>query len=79
MKHHILKTDRMPLNAVISGIKTHEVRVNDRGYKVGDLLYLRDSAYPDYPEIVVEVTYITDGGSYGLPDNLCVMSIRRIQ
>ena len=39
---HSLKTWSKYFNAVISGEKTFEVRKNDRGFLVGDLLILRE-------------------------------------
>ena len=86
---HELKCWPTPFEAVESGKKTHEVRKNDRPYKVGDLLRLREYTNrvckaPDEPEwyytgreLTVQVTYITEEGSFGLPPDVCVMSIRR--
>lgn len=42
MKHK-LKTDPESFAAVLSGLKTHEIRFNDRGFKVGDELLLRET------------------------------------
>lgn len=39
---HELKIYPEYFDAVASGIKPFEVRKNDRGYKVGDMLYLRE-------------------------------------
>jgi hypothetical protein len=84
---HSLKTWPRPFAAVLDGTKTHEIRVADRDYKVGDVLHLREWVpwqQCDYGggrytgrEILVEVTYLTSGGSWGLPHGLCVMSIRK--
>ncbi len=41
MAEHHLKTDPAVYDAVESGAKTHEVRLNDRGYQVGDTLALQ--------------------------------------
>lgn len=58
------------------------MRVFDRDYKIGDVLHLRaycrrEKRYLDGPrnEVKVLVTHITPPGSYGLPDNIGVMSI----
>jgi hypothetical protein len=76
---HNLKTHPEPFNAVCNGVKTHEVRKNDRGFKVGDILHLHEwcSDTGEYSGrwTGVCVTYISTGGQYGLPDDLCVMSI----
>jgi len=41
MSKHFLKTWAEYFEAVKSGNKTFEVRVNDRDFKVGDILVLR--------------------------------------
>lgn len=42
MKVHELKTLRPHFQAVRSGLKTAELRVDDRGFQVGDALLLRE-------------------------------------
>jgi hypothetical protein len=91
---HDLKTWSADFKAINEGIKTHEARRNDRDFAVGDTLRLREwtpDAPADYGyaavgltgtysgyQVDVEVTYLTGGGQYGLPSDLCVMSIRRL-
>lgn len=76
---HELKTWFGPFDSVWRGCKKHEVRANDRGFQVQDTLLLRE--YDPHSQqylgrwISVRVTDITHGGSFGLPDDLCVMSI----
>lgn len=41
-EHHILKTWPESFAAVLSGAKRFEYRVDDRGYRVGDILHLRE-------------------------------------
>lgn len=77
---HELKTWPAPFQAVLDGIKRHEIRVDDRGFAVGDELTLKEwapSPVGHYTgrEIDVRVIYITHGGQWGLPANVCVMSI----
>jgi len=76
---HELKTWLGPFAAIQSGEKRHEVRVNDRNFQPGDQLLLKewDEMYYKHTgrEILVNVTHLTIGGAWGLPDNLCVMSI----
>lgn len=78
---HELKTWPEPFQAVLDGWKTHEIRVDDRGYMAGDLLRLREylpsGDHYTGRDVTVEVTYKTPGASWGLPADLCVMSIRR--
>lgn len=77
---HNLKCDPEPFAAVKAGDKTHEVRVNDRNYRVGDVLRLNEYDRgtllfsSDFWEGVV--THVTTG--YGLPHGLVVMSMRPI-
>jgi hypothetical protein len=82
---HELKTWPDPFAAVLDGTKTHEIRVADRPYAVGDVLHLREWGTDDWRrmdhaytgrECRVEVTYLSSGGSWGIPVGLCVMSIR---
>lgn len=64
---HDLKTWPPYFDAVWSGAKPFEIRKNDRGYRVGDVLMLREwRPYPDGSgdytgrEARRVVTYITD-------------------
>ena len=81
-RSHDLKTWTEPFTAVWDGRKTYEVRKNDRDYRVGDELVLREwlGYSPDeccYSGRVVyaRVEYMTRGGTFGLPADLCVMSL----
>jgi hypothetical protein len=89
---HELKTWPEPFAAVRRGEKTHEYRVNDRNYAVGDVLVLREWVPHDgtcylepcncrkgrYTGEVerVRVTYVMKAGSFGLPIDVCVMSVK---
>jgi hypothetical protein len=83
---HELKIDHDPFFAMLNGDKTHEIRRDDRGFKVGDTLFLRETRYTAQERIEdgrpVEytgrtltrtVTHIQRG--YGLPDGIVVMSL----
>lgn len=76
---HELKTWVEPFTAVLAGVKRYEVRRNDRNFKVGDYLVLRewDHKTEKYTgrAVRVQILYMTPGGECGLPDDLCVMSI----
>lgn len=81
---HDLKTWPEMFQAVLDGRKRHEIRRADRPFAAGDVLRLREwSPRPfiasggDYTgrEQMVRVTYLTPAGAWGLPGNLCVMSI----
>lgn len=93
MRTHELKCWPELFQAILDGRKRYEIRVNDRGYAVGDVLHLREWAYSEWSkrpdgmpyrsveehytgrEYRVRVLYMTPGGAWGLPSNLCVMSI----
>ncbi len=77
---HELKTHPQPFTAILNGFKKHEIRVNDRDFHEGDELFLREwnpetLAYTGR-HVLVDITYITHGGEWGLPPNLVVMSVR---
>ena len=81
-KLHILKCWMEPFDALRTGLKHHEIRKDDRGFKVGDHLLLKrwDEKKERYTgkQMQVEVTYKTNGGEFGLPKKLCVLSIQHI-
>ncbi|WP_144787851.1 DUF3850 domain-containing protein [Lysinibacillus fusiformis] len=60
MTVHELKTLPEYFGPVADGIKTFEIRKNDRGYQVGDLLLLKeyDDAFTGNA-VLKEVTYLT--------------------
>jgi Domain of unknown function (DUF3850) len=78
---HELKTWPNPFEAIEAGTKHHEIRTNDRHFVQGDRLRLRewDPSTEKYTgrERTVGVSYASYGGAWGLPDDLCVMSIER--
>jgi hypothetical protein len=89
MATHELKTWPEPFQAVLDGRKRYEIRKNDRGYQVSDVLNLREWAIPTDPRfdqrgftgytgrsLRVVVTYMTSGGEWGIPVGMCVMGIK---
>ncbi len=86
---HELKTWPIPFEAVTNGTKTHELRKADRPFAPGDVLYLREWVPPTWArnlngppsgytgrEQYVRVTYVTRAGEWGLPEELCCLSVR---
>lgn len=83
---HELKTDSEVFEAVMLGVKPWEIRKNDRGYEVGDILNLRETKYTGIEmsqgkaliytgrEVKVRVMYILPGPIYDLIDGWCVMT-----
>lgn len=80
--HHV-KCWPEPYEATDRGEKTHEVRVFDRDYRVGDSLMLEkwDPYTEQYlgPRRLVEITHITKPGTFALPRNTGVLSVRRAE
>ena len=79
MKEHHLKTWSGHFEAVIQGVKTFEVRKDDRGFRVGDILILKeyDPQTEQYTgrEARQLVIYIMSGGQFGIQFGYCVMGI----
>lgn len=72
---HDLKTLPQYYDAVVAKSKTFELRKNDRGFAVGDFLNLQ--RLPEMTEThLVEVTYVLEGGIYGLDPEYCILGIK---
>lgn len=80
---HELKIDPQRLAEVMARTKTHEVRLFERDYRVGNTLKLNgyDRAASVYTGewAIVRVTNITAPGQYGLNANVGVMSITLVE
>jgi len=76
---HELKCWPEPFAALLTGEKVHEVRKADRDFRVGDTLRLREwskgQAYSGR-EHRVTISYITNAGEWGLPADVCVLSVQ---
>lgn len=87
-REHELKTDPEVFDVVASGAKKFEIRFDDRGFRVGDILALRktrhtgqqmrDGAPLEYvgAPLYAYVTHILRGPIYGLADGWVCMSIQ---
>lgn len=84
---HELKILPQYFAAVKSGEKTFELRKNDRGYEVGDTLLLKKFVLREEPKksyytgdkIIKEISYILEGGQYGLEEGCCVLGLKDIR
>ncbi len=81
VKTHELKTWPEAFEAMVQGVKVHEIRKDDRDFRVSDTLLLREwdpeaGVYSDR-WIEVEITYLSRGPDWGLPEGVVVMSIGR--
>jgi hypothetical protein len=72
MQTHKLKIDAQPFADLASGVKTGEVRNDDRGFEVGDIVHL---TCVDGRTMDRVISHIQRG--YGLPDGICVLSYTR--
>jgi hypothetical protein len=85
---HELKCWIEPFTATVEGRKTHEFRMDDRGFRVGDTLVLREwdpcttdfAKLPHYTGRIATclVTYISREGMFGIPAGYVVMSIHLV-
>ncbi|WP_461632044.1 ASCH/PUA domain-containing protein [Labilibaculum euxinus] len=77
---HLLKILPEYFEEVVKGTKTFEVRKNDRGFEVGDILILAEYSISiqSFTGRVIEkkVTYILEGGSFGVEKGFVVMGLK---
>lgn len=78
MKVHPLKTWPEYFE-VVGKTKTFEVRINDRNFKVGDVLWLQEYK-PETKEYTgrdkkFTITYVLEGGQFGIEKGYCVMGL----
>lgn len=91
MKQHLLKTDPEAFDAVAQGIKTYEIRFNDRDYQVEDELILlktlstgkamKENGWDPFytgDAVRAKVTHILSGPIYGLAEGWVIMSIQKL-
>ena len=80
MKTHELKTWPVFYNAISRGLKTFELRKNDRDFQAGDKLILKEWSpkTEKYTGLFMtkDVKYILHGsGKLGLKKGYCIMSL----
>lgn len=86
VKTHDLKSWPQFFRAIADGTKTHELRINDREFEVGDVLLLReyDPKKRRYTgrQLKAHITYITSqtnscaASPVALRSEYCILSIR---
>lgn len=81
MRTHVLKIREPYFSDILNGLKTFEIRKNDRNYKVGDRLTLQLYPYSNditkEKELSVEITYILkDIPEYGLDKDYCILGFK---
>lgn len=82
MKLHELKIKEKYYQKVLCGIKTFELRKNDRDYQIGDLInfiVVNDSGNIEQTDEVYKIRYILkDVPEYGLDKDYCILGIKKI-
>jgi hypothetical protein len=75
---HELKILPRYFKSILDGTKNFELRKNDRDYKVGDNLVLHEYAHGMYTgrKAYRKITYILQGGEYGLDKDYVVLSLK---
>lgn len=77
---HELKIYPQYFEEVLNGNKTFEVRKNDRGFQVGDIVILKEFDNIRYSgrEVKAEITYILNDSFYGVATGFVVLAIKVI-
>lgn len=86
---HTLKCDPESFDAVWDGSKSHEIRFNDRNFKVGDEVHLAQTKYTaammayrpefynlEYTGKIIKAVITHMQSGYGLARDWCVLSLR---
>lgn len=79
---HTLKTWPDVFKEIQAGRKLHEFRKNDRGFELGDKVLFREfepvgEVYSG-AVVLIEISSISYGPEWGIPDGFCAFSIREI-
>lgn len=77
--NHVLKLQPRFAEAVKDGSKTFEIRRDDRGYEVGDILTFADLDKKPYGMPPYEVVYKLAHEDFpdGIPQGYCILGIRK--
>lgn len=91
MKTHVLKTDPLAFQAVVDGLKTYEIRKNDRDFAVGDAVSLRETRHSgemmaggaplEYTgrQLIRRISHVLTGPTYGLAAGWSILSIQPLE
>ncbi len=76
-KTHELKILPKYFKDIVNGDKNFELRKNDRDFKIGDSLMLKEFDNGAYTgdSVQVVITYILVGGEYGLDKDYVILGI----
>lgn len=83
MRTHELKILPPFYNAVVSGEKTFEIRLNDRDFRSGDLVFLKEYSKKDScftgRMVSAEIGFVYKGTEYGVQEGYCVFSLLKVR
>ena len=76
---HQLKISPVYFARVLSNEKTFEARFNDRDFQKGDFVSLNEYENNNHTgnQIDVQITYVLNGGQYGIKKGYCVFGFKR--
>jgi len=77
---HELKTWMPHFQYILNETKSFEYCINDRDFKLDDILHLRECNQKGYTgrNVYVKVIYILLGGGFGIPEGYCIMSVKKL-
>ena len=81
---HVLKIQCKYLMEILYEGKTFEIRKDDRGYEVGDIIHFVDPNGKEFPsfweKLSFRITYILRNvPQYGLDKDYCILAIERME
>lgn len=81
MKTHLLKLADKYFVPVAAGLKTFEVRYNDRNFEVGDYVKFRRVDTEHEMGITFVITYVLTHDDFpeGIPEGWCVFGISQME
>lgn len=82
MTTHLLKTINPYFDHVLEGRKDFELRKDDRGFKVGELVELREyNPEKGFSGAVIrkEIKYILRGPVYGLGEGWVILGLKEVK
>ena len=79
---HHLKTETEYYQATERGEKLFEIRKDDLDFRFqkGDVVFLLEvvNGIPTGRKLGLKITYVFQGGRYGIADNYCILQLKKI-
>lgn len=82
MRVHELKVKQPFYDDLYFQKKSFEVRLNDRNYKKGDILHLKEFPKENFEKqtgLFREVIYILEGGEYGIEKEYVILGLKKVE